>query len=160
MTMDQSACKPTLSSPAERDLETSTLPDQVVPRAPAESENHSDFSSPVQPFPELDVYLDHEADMSDSSPTFAHEADTRTAPAALLLPAPVIERTQRAETGPVVRARVAWAQCEASEEEEGEMKEATGKALEWARQMFGKEFGCDSKDSSVSEHDIAEKEKR
>jgi hypothetical protein len=27
------------------------------------------------------------------------------------------------------------------EEEGGEMREATGRALEWARKMFGEEFG-------------------
>jgi ActR/RegA family two-component response regulator len=43
------------------------------------------------------------------------------------------------ETGPVVVARVKWEKGQESEEDHGDMKEATARALEWAKKMFGKD---------------------
>ena len=97
---------------------------------------HSDNSSPVEPFPELDLEIGAEP---NPSPTFAHEADVHILPAVLSLPAPALRRIGERETGPLVYARVTWSEGQEREEERGDMREATARALEFARQMFGKD---------------------
>jgi hypothetical protein len=96
----------------------------------------SETSSPVEPFPELDLEVGAEP---NPSPTFAHEADICISPAALSLPAPALHRMRESEIGPLVIARVKWEEGHESEEERGDMKEATARALDWAKKMFGKD---------------------
>jgi hypothetical protein len=97
-------------------------------------------SSPLEPFPDLD--LDIEAELANLSPIFTHEAGMCAVPSTLSLPGPAIGRTRHRQAGPVVSGRVVWMQGGGGDEEEGgEMREATGRALEWARKMFGEEFG-------------------
>jgi len=98
--------------------------------------NHSQTSSPAEPFPELDLDIGAEP---NPSPTFAHEVDVAISPAALFLPGPAIQRAWKPEIGPVILARVTWADEQDSEEERGDMREATARALEWAKKMFGKD---------------------
>jgi hypothetical protein len=90
--MDQSASKSTASSPAARSPSTSSAapfpPVSEAPTSPATPVLPA--SSPVEPFPELD--LDLESDFEDRSPTFAYEADTHATPAAIKLPAPAVAR--------------------------------------------------------------------
>lgn len=146
-------------------MESLPTQDQSLPKAttkPATEEHAASFatspdcSSPVQPFPELDLALDQEADQA--SPTFAHEVDTHLAPAALSLPAPTVEKLEYVGHGYVTSARLEWMQGKEGEEEERGMREATQRGLEWARKMIGEEFGLDSKDSNDPEQDSAEAE--
>jgi hypothetical protein len=152
MPMDLSASKTKSSSPAERSSNTSPAPNLLVSKAPiGPATPKLPASSPVEPFPELDP--DHESDFDDRSPTFAHEVDTHTAPAALSLPAPAVARKQSRATGPALRASVSWTQGKVNDEEDGEMKEATERALENARKMFGREFGSDNGEGGASKED-------
>jgi hypothetical protein len=149
--MDQSASESKPSSPALRSPDTSSAAaDTHVSKAPTSPATPKlPASSPVEPFPELD--LDLEAEFEENrSPTFTHEADTHTAPAALNLPAPAVARKQSRATGPVLRASVSWTQRTVISEKDREMKEATDRALENARKMFGKEFGCKNGDDGIS----------
>jgi hypothetical protein len=125
MPTDQSGSKPKPSSPAERSSSnTSPSPTPPVSKAPTSPATPKlPASSPVEPFPELDP--DHESDSDDRSPTFAHEADTHAAPAAISLPAPAVARTQSRATGPALCARVSWTQGMQRDDEDGEMKAAT-----------------------------------
>jgi hypothetical protein len=153
MPMDQSASKSTSSSsPAVRSPNaSSTAADTPISKAPTSPATRKlPASSPVEPFPELDLDLEAEFE-EDRSPTFAHEADTHTAPAALNLPAPAVARKQSRATGPVLRASVSWTQGNVTSEEDREMKEATDRALGNARKMFGEEFGCKNGDGGASE---------
>jgi hypothetical protein len=133
------AHKTPMPSPAPRE------PDQVLPKMPSRPAtethpgpiaSHAEISSPAEPFPEFDFELEAEP---NPSPTFAHEAEVHTSPGDLSLPAPALNQTRELETGAVVSARVTWAEVRESEEERGDMREATARALEWARKMFGKE---------------------
>jgi len=59
------------------------------------------------------------------------------------------------ELGPVVIARIEWAErqeSEIEEEERGDMREATARALEWARKMFGKDAERRFEDGEQSRH--------
>jgi hypothetical protein len=151
--MDQSASKSTPSSPTNRSPDTSSAatnpPVSKAPTNPATQKIPA--SSPVEPFPELG--LDDESDFEDRSPTFAHEADTHTAPAAISLPAPAVARKQSGATGPVLRARVSWTQGNVISEEDREMREAMERALENARKIFGKDFGSSSGEGGASKDD-------
>jgi hypothetical protein len=150
--MDQSASKPKPSSPAERSSYTSPAPNPPISKAPTSLATPKlPASSPVEPFPELD--LDCESDFEDRSPTLAHEADTHAAPAALSLPAPAAARKQSIATGPALRERVSWTEGKQPDDEDGEMREATDRALENARKMFGKEFGCNNGEGGASKDD-------
>ena len=131
-------------SPAAQTPESSPAPAKLLPGTPAESatEKHSrpaasvsEISSPVEPFPELDLEVGAEP---NPSPTFSHESDMSILPGALSLPAPALHRMRDAETGPLIQARVTWSEEQKSEEEQGDMREATARALEWAKKMFGK----------------------
>ena len=143
--MDQSAQMSKVPSRAAHTPEYSPAPAKLLPGTPAESatENHSrptasvsEISSPVEPFPELDLEVGAEP---NPSPTFCHESDMNILPGALSLPAPAFHRMREAVTGPVVIARVKWEEGQESENEPGDMKEATARALEWAKKMFGKD---------------------
>lgn len=132
-------------SPAAHTPESSLAPAQLLPGTPAELETEksshpaasvSEFSSPVEPFPELDLEVGAEP---NPSPTFSHESGMDILPGALSLPAPALHRMREAETGPLVIARVKWEEGQESEEEQGDMKEATARALEWAKKMFGED---------------------
>lgn len=143
--MDQPTHVSKEPSPVDHAPKSSPAPAPLLPEMSAESVNerhpilgasHSELSSPSEPFPELDLEVGAEP---NPSPTFTHEADMRISPAALSLPGPALSRMREFETGPVVITRVKWEQEEESEEEHGDMKEATARALEWARKMFGKD---------------------
>lgn len=136
--MDQPASMSKEPSSADHTPESALIPAQLPPRIPTEpaTKLHSEFSSPVEPFPELDLEVGAEP---NPSPTFAHEADMRISPTALSLPGPAFQRMRALETGPVVVARVKWEKGQESEEDHGDMKEATARALEWAKKMFGKD---------------------
>jgi hypothetical protein len=153
MPVDQSASKSTASSPAARSPNpSSAAPNPPVSKAPTSPATPKlQASCPVEPFLEFD--LDDESDVEDRSPTFAHEADTHAAPAAISLPAPAVARKQSKATGPALRASVSWTQGKVNDEEDGEMKEATERALENARKMFGKEFSCDNGEGGASKDD-------
>ena len=112
--MDQPASMSKEPSSADHTPESALIPAQLPPRIPTEpatklhSESmtsRSEFSSPVEPFPELDLEVGAEP---NPSPTFAHEADMRILPTALSLPGPAFQRMRELETGPVVVARVKW----------------------------------------------------
>jgi hypothetical protein len=143
--MDQSARMSQEPSPADHTPESAPAPAQTPPKMPTKptTKKHpepmasrSEISSPVEPFPELDLEVGAK---SNPSPTFAHEADMRISLTVLSLPGPAIRRVRELETGPVVIARVKWEEGQESEEERGDMKEATARALEWAKKMFGKD---------------------
>lgn len=107
------------------------------------------MSSPKEAFPDFDFDIGAEL---NPSPTFAHETEMHTSPTALSLPAPAVDRSQEPETGPVISARVVWTTGPEDEDELGDMREATARALEWAKKMFGNDVECDSKDEVGCEH--------
>lgn len=140
--MNQSAHMSKDHSPTAHTPGSSPPPAQILPKMPAEPAtethpgpvpSHSATSSPAEPFPELDLEVGAEP---NPSPTFAHEADMRILPAALSLPGPAVQRMRALDTGPVILARMTWTDEQESEEESGDMKEATARALECARKMF------------------------
>ncbi|GAB7332481.1 hypothetical protein MBLNU13_g04277t1 [Cladosporium sp. NU13] len=150
------------SSPAAHTPESSPAPAQLLPETPAESATEkysrpaasvSEISSPVEPFPELDLEVGAEP---NPSPTFSHEADMHILPAALSLPAPALCRMREAKAGPVVIARVKWEEGQRSEDERGDMKEATARALLWAKKMFGKDAERRLEDEEEPGHSITE----
>lgn len=143
--MDQSVHMSKGQPPTSHTPEFSPPSAHLLPKMPAElaTEKHlspiasySKTSSPVEPFPELDLEVGAEP---NPSPTFAHEADMRILPAALSLPGPAVQRLRELDTGPLILARVSWPEEEENEKERGDMREATARALEFARKMFGKE---------------------
>lgn len=162
--MDESAEMSKAPSPAARTPEPSPIPAQTPPkisaksmpeRHPSPAVGHSETSSPAEPFPELDLDIGAEP---NPSPTFAHEMDMATSPAALSLPGPATQRVRKPETGPVILARVTWAEEQESEDEQGDMREATARALEWAKKMFGKDSERKVEGGEESKHDDAEEE--
>ncbi|KAM0709259.1 hypothetical protein Q7P35_003296 [Cladosporium inversicolor] len=145
-------------SPTARTPGSSPPPAQILPKMPAEPatdthpgpfSSHSATSSPAEPFPELDLEVGAEP---NPSPTFAHEADMRILPAVLSLPGPALQRMRALDTGPLILARVTWAEEPESEEENGDMREATARALEFAKKMFGKETERRVEGGEESEH--------
>lgn len=146
-------------SPAAHTPEPSPAPAQIPPKMPEKHPSaavgHSKTSSPAEPFPELDLDIGAEP---NPSPIFAHETDMVISPTALSLPGPAIQRTRKPEIGPVVLARVTWAEEQESEEEHGDMREATARALEWAKKMFGKDSERKVEGGEESKHDDAEGE--
>jgi hypothetical protein len=58
----------------------------------------------------------------------------------------------------VILARVTWAEEQESEDEQGDMREATARALEWAKKMFGKDSERKVEGGEESKHDDAEEE--
>jgi len=56
----------------------------------------------------------------------------------------------------VIRARVTWAERHESAEEGVDMKEATARALEWAKKMFGKDAERGEEDGEESRQGDAE----
>lgn len=150
--------KMTLPSDQEHSSKSSNTSSKPTPRSPAQAaeENHTppntrplSFSSPVQPFPELDPDL--EAELAQLSPRFSHDTGTHGSPAALSLPTPAVDRRkldrkQPKETSAVVHLCVQWVE-ENEDSEEGGMKEATRRQLEWARKMFKKDPERDEKQS-------------
>ena len=160
--MDQSAQMSKAPSPAAHKPESSPAPAQLLPKTPAETatEKHSrpaarvsETSPPVEPFPELDLEVGAEP---NPSPKFSHEADIHILPAALSLPGPAFHRMREAEAGPVVIARVKWEEGHESEDERGDMKEATARALEWAKKMLGKDAERRVEGDEGSRHNEAE----
>jgi len=152
------------SSPAAQLPESSPASAQLPPKMPAESVPerhpspavvHSGTASPVEPFPELDLDIGAEP---NPSPTFPHEADISLSPTALALPGPAIQRVRDLDTGPVILAHVTWAEGQESEEERGDMREATARALEWAKKMFGKDSERRVEGDEGSGHDNGEGE--
>ena len=149
-------------SPTTLTAESPLGPIQLPSKMPAESsvessprqiKSHSEPSSPLEPFPELDLEIGAEP---NPSPTFAHEADMCASPAALSLPGPAYQRAREGDTGAVIRARVTWAERHESAEEGGDMKEATARALEWAKKMFGKDAERGEEDGEESRQGDAE----
>lgn len=110
--------------------------------------------SPTEAFPEFDLDIGAEL---NPSPTFAHEADIHPSPMALSLPAPAVDRSRKHESGPVIPARVVWIARQEDEEELGDMREATARALEWARKMFGNVVERDRHEKAGSQYVGAEK---
>ena len=139
--MDQTPQK-AASLPQTHGSHSSTTPSQRLPATektemrPDLTSSHSEIPSPAEPFPELDLEVGAEP---NPSPTFAHEADMCISPTTLALPGPAIQKMRKPETGPLIQARVTWSEEQGSEEEHGEMREATARALEWAKKMFGKD---------------------
>jgi hypothetical protein len=160
--MDQPAHMSKKQSPAGQTPESALTPARLPPMMQTEppTEKHSEpltsrseISSPIEPFPELDLEVGAEP---NPSPTFAHEADICISPTALSLPAPALHRIREIDTGPVVIARVQWKEGEEDEEERGDMREATSRALEWAKKMFGKDAERRVEDGEESRHGNAE----
>jgi hypothetical protein len=81
-----------------------------------------------------------------------------TSPVDLSLPAPAVDRKEGIETGPVTSAHIMWKARRESEEEQGDMKEATARALEFARKMFRSDAESRLEDGKNSEHVSAEME--
>lgn len=157
MLMDQQAQQAT-SSPQITDSHYSTALFQkvsgkeVTEIRPDLAVSHSETSSPAEPFPELDSDIGAEP---NPSPTFAHEMDMAISPAALFLPGPAIQGARKPETGPLILARVTWAEEQESEDEHGDVREATARALAWAKKMFGKDAERRVEGGEQSKHDIA-----
>lgn len=158
--MDQSAQKAAFS-PQIPSSHSSIAPSQKVPTKevtemrPDLAASHSKTSSPVEPFPELDLEVGAEP---NPDPTFPHEADISLASAALALPGPAIQMVRDLETGPVITARVAWTEEQEGEEEHGDMREATARALKWAKKMFGRDAERRVEGGEELKHDDAEDE--
>jgi len=132
------------------------MPAELVPeRHPSPVTGHLETSSPAEPSPELDLDIGAEP---NPSPTFAHEIDMTLSPAALSLPGPAVQRARKPETGPLILARVTWAEEQESEDEHGDMREATARAMEWAKKMFGKDSEQRAEGGEESKHDNAEEE--
>jgi hypothetical protein len=87
------------------------------------------FSPKMQKKPAIEKHPDPFASRSEIS-TCAHEADMRISPTVLSLTGPALRKMRELETGPLVVARVKWDEEPESEEERGEMREATARALE------------------------------
>ncbi|KAM0712135.1 hypothetical protein Q7P37_011229 [Cladosporium fusiforme] len=111
-------------------------------------------SSPPQPFPELESDLAFE--LARLSLTFAHEVDLHSCFNALTLPE-LADGVGDEDVPPgVMELQVFWVDAEGAREADEDMREATERALEWARMLSGESSTGESGKETVVKGDIEE----